>query len=138
MLEAVQVHEVQHLADAGLDFALAFAVHAHAERHVVVHVQVREKRVFLKDGVDFPPVGRKVRDSAAVEIDVAGVRPDEAADDPQSRGLAAAGRAEQRDKLPVPEVQVEVPEHGHPVERDRDALERNDGCSFHFHASPLR
>ncbi len=37
----------------------------------------------------------------AVEGDLAGIRPVETGDDPQQRGLARAGRAEQRQQLAV-------------------------------------
>ena len=109
----------------GDDF-LALFVHAHPERDVLVHVQMRKERVFLENGVDLPLVRRKAGDFFAVEKDVALVGADKAADDAQRRRLAAAGRAEQRHELAVPDIEIQVLQNRLPVKRYGNPLQRKD------------
>jgi len=72
---------------------------------------VREQGVVLEDRVDVAPVGRAPRDVDAVELHGSGVGLLEAGDQPQRRGLARAGRAEQGEELAAAHLEVE-PVHG--------------------------
>ncbi len=114
LLEAGQLDEVDHLADAGL---AALAVPAgHLERQGDV---LRHRAPVVEDGVleDDPVVAVEpgpVR-GLAVDQHVALARPDQVADDPQQRRLAAARRADQRDELARLDVEVD------PVEREHVA-----------------
>src|SRR4051812_30505741 len=74
---------------------------------------MREERVILEDGVDRPPIGRQWRDVLAVKQDLALGREVEAGDQPQKRGLAAAGGPQKREKLVL-------------ADGDRDIVERRD------------
>jgi hypothetical protein len=66
---------------------------------------MREERVGLENGVDRPPEGRKRCDVFAMEQDFARCREIEAGDQPQKRGLAAAGWAQQREELVFPDFE---------------------------------
>ena len=81
------------------------------ERDVVRDRHVREERVALEDGVHVALVRREPDDVAVAEEDPAGRRVLEAADHPEGRRLAAAGRAEQREERA-------------PWDLERDAVDR--------------
>ncbi len=69
---------------------------------------MREERVRLEDGVDGSPVGGKAGDVGAFDPDLALVRLLEPCDQAQRRRLAAAGGAEQREKLAVTDLEIEL------------------------------
>ena len=76
-----------------------------AERDVVAHVEMRKQRIVLEHHVDRTLVRQHLRDVLAVEQDAAVVRRLEAGQHPQQRGLAAAARAQQREKLAGPDIE---------------------------------
>ena len=112
LLERGQADQLEHLAHLGLDRALVDLGVAQAERHVLVHVQEREQRVALEHGVDVALVRRDVGHVDAVEQHRARRRLLEAGDQAKRGGLAAPGRAEQREELAAGHLQV------HAVDRD--------------------
>ena len=126
---------MQHLLHGFRDFLIGFLLYPQAKGYVLVHVHVREERVTLKNGVDPSLVGRQVVDPGTVKKDIAAVRGDEAADDPQRCGLPAAGWPQQRHKLSVSDAQVQMIQNLFPVERYNDVFKRND--FLHCHASPF-
>jgi hypothetical protein len=73
---------------------------------------VGEERRGLEDEADVPLARRQEGHVVGIEVDLAAGRLDQAGDHPQRRGLAAAGRAEERDQLAVRDLQVERV-HGH-------------------------
>ena len=73
----------------------ALAARAQAIGHVLATRHVREQGVVLEDDADVALVGRQVVDGGAVDPHAAGGLADEAGDDAQQGGLAAAGRTEQ-------------------------------------------
>ena len=91
---------------------------------------MREQGVALEHGVDVALVRRHVVDPITEKHHVAGVGRLKAADDAQRRGLAAAGGAEQRQKLVVIDIQVDVVENLVPVVGLGDILELNDLLVF--------
>ena len=82
------------------------------ERDILIHVEVRKKRVLLEYRVDRTLVRRQVVDLLAVEKNVAGIRSYEAADNSQCRRLAAAGRSQQRHELLIMNVEVYTSQYG--------------------------
>ena len=93
------------------------------ERDVLLDAQVREERVGLEDRVDVALVRRVLGDVVAAEEDAAVGRVLEAADHAQRRGLAAAGRAEQRVERAARDLEVERVDRGHVAEALRHPLE---------------
>ncbi len=105
-LVSVEADQGQGLADSAL---LLLALHlplAQAVAHVLGDVHVREQGVVLEDRVDVPLVGRHPGDRLAGQQDLARGRLLEAGDHAQGRGLAAAGRAEERVEGPGCDAQV--------------------------------
>ena len=96
--ETGQADELQHLVDLALHVLPVDALPAQPEGDVLEDGQMREERVALEDGVHVPLVRRQADDVLATEQDRALVGLLEAADHPQRRRLAAAGRAEQREE----------------------------------------
>src|SRR5688572_13276215 len=96
---------------------------------------MREERVVLEDGVRRALEGRKVGDVLVAEEDRSGGDLLETADHAQGRGLAAAGRAEERKELARFHIEREIVDRGdiaeplgHPLESDVSfghALARN-------------
>ena len=74
---------------------------------------------------------RQIVDFLPIKKDLAGIRCDEASNCPQHGGLPAPGRAQQRDKFSIPDVEIEAFEHLLSIKRDSDVLERNNGV-FQF------
>ncbi len=103
---AVQLDQLQHVADLGVDVGRLAALEA--ERDVLVDVEVREERIALEHRVDRAPVRLGVGDVLAGQGDRAGRRRLETGDHPQRGGLAAPGRAEQREERTAGYVEVEV------------------------------
>ena len=107
-----------------VDLALAQAV-----ADVARDVHVREQRVVLEDRVDVALVRRDPGDRRPGQQDLAFGRLLEAGDHPQRRGLATAGRPEQRVELAARDPQVHVV-HGRDVAeplRDADDLDIGGG-----------
>ena len=103
---------------------LVDAAHLEAEGDVLEHRAVREEREVLEDGGDGTLGRLDAVQHLAVEADRARARLVVAADHPQRRGLAAAGRAEQRHVLAVLDVQVGVLDRGDVAGEDAvDVLE---------------
>jgi hypothetical protein len=80
---------------------------------------MREQRVILEHHVDRPLVRQDMRDVLAAKQDAALVRRFETREHAQQRGLAAATRAEQREKFASGNI-------------ERDAVDRAEGAEF-FH-----
>ena len=78
--------------------------------------QVREQGVGLEDGVDRAPVGRGGGQVLAVEQDLAAGGGLEAGDEAQGGGLAAAGRAEDREELAGADLEVDAVDRGEVAE----------------------
>mgnify|MGYP006199955153 CR=1 FL=1 len=85
----------------------------------------REERQMLEDHLDVAPVGGKRHYALALEPDIAGGGRLEAGDHPHQRGLAAAGRAEQREELAVLDGQRQVVDRREVPEPFRDPFEPN-------------
>ena len=107
-LEARQLDEREHVGHPALDLGVLDVLAAKAEGDVLEDRQVREERVVLEDRVDVALVRRQPRHVLALELDQPGGRLLEAADHPQRRRLAAAGRAEEAEELAVPDLEVDV------------------------------
>ena len=88
-----------------------------AEGDVVGDRQVREQRVALEHRVDRAPVGLEPGDVVVAERDGARGGLLEPGHHPQGRGLAAAGRAEQREERALRDGQVQVVDRGEGTER---------------------
>ena len=134
-LEARELDEREHLVDLLLDLVARQLLLAQRKRHVFKHVQVGEEGVALENGVDVALVRRNVVDALTEKEDVALIRRFKAANHAQGRGLAAAGRAEQRQKFVVVNVEVDAVENGLAVKLLADVAEFND--FFHVCVSPL-
>src|SRR6202167_2612914 len=95
----------QNVSDAVGDFAPRQTLLLQSEGDVGLDVKVREQRIALKHHIHRPPIGRDRRKIDFVKHDAAGIGPLEARDQTQQRGLAAARRAEQREKLAFIDVE---------------------------------
>ena len=134
-LEARELDEREHLVDLLLDLVARQLLLAQRKRHVFKHVQVGEEGVALENGVDVALVRRNVVDALTEKEDVALIRRFKAADHAQGRGLAAAGRAEQRQKFIVVNVEIDAVENGLAIKLLGDVPELND--FFHGCVSPF-
>ena len=107
-----QLHQRQQLVDPPADGRLVGTTRprtaAQAERHVAGDVHVLEERVMLEDEADVAFAQAQPGRVVVAEHHVAAVRVQQPCDDPQQRGLAGAGGAEQRDEFSRCDVQVDV------------------------------
>ena len=95
LAEGAELDHVEHAVDAPSDLGAALAAGAQPIGHVLDHRHVREEGVVLEDDADIALVGRQMVDAGAVDQHAAAGLADEARDDAQQGGLAAAGGAEQ-------------------------------------------
>ena len=79
-----------------------------AKGDVLAHGHVREDGVILENHADVALVRGDVVDDPAVKGDGAALDGVEARNHAQQRRLAAAGGAEQREELALPDVQIQV------------------------------
>ena len=91
-------------------------LHAQAEGDVLEHRHVAEQRVVLEHEADVALAGAVAQRILAVDPHFAGIRPVEAGDDPQQRGLARTGRTEQRQQFALADLQVDIVERGERAE----------------------
>src|SRR6185437_3727863 len=95
---------------------------------VLLHRHVRPDGVALKDHRHLPPFRRHRagprRQHAAVHFDAARGRVEKAGDHAQGRGLAAAGRAEQRDELAMLQLEIDAGDRDEIAEAALDGAQR--------------
>ncbi|MOA01740.1 hypothetical protein D3C78_1211620 [compost metagenome] len=116
-----EADQFQPVLDRLPDPRLVEALILQAEGDVVRHRQVGEQGIGLEHYAEIPLLGRQQGDVATPLPDLATARQIQPGDRPQQGGLAAAGRAEEADELPLldgegdileglegPEVLVEV------------------------------
>ncbi len=107
--ESLQSDLPQARLDALPDFSRAEALDTQAVRDVLEHRQMRKQRVVLENEADVALVGGNPRDVLVAESDT---RPEVGRWKPaimrKTRGLAAAGCAEQRQEFARPDIQIEV------------------------------
>ncbi len=108
LLEARELHEVQHLGDPLLDLLVGDALPAQPEGDVVEDREVGKEGVVLEHRVDVPLVRRQPGDVLALQLDGSRRGLLEAADHPEGRGLAAPRWAEEAEELTVHDLEVDV------------------------------
>ena len=125
--ESLQPDERQHLVDAARAPAAVDALAPEPKGDVLEDRQMREERVALEDGVHVALVRRQPDDVTVAELDRALVRLLEAADHPQRRRLAAAGRPEQREEGAGRDLERDAVDGDDVVEALDDLLEPDVG-----------
>ncbi|MNT13424.1 hypothetical protein D3C72_1483940 [compost metagenome] len=132
--QPVELHQLQqrtHLvADLRFARALGARLDAQAEGHVLEHAHMLEQRVVLEHKAHLALAHMLVRGIAPGQHDLARIGALQAGDDAQQRGLAAAGRPQQRGQLAFVEIERDV------VQRDKVAkallyvldLDAHDAC----------
>ena len=133
----LQVHQLQHLPDFFGNLLLRQLLQLQSEGDVVVHVQVREERVFLEDRVDAALVGRQRGNILPAEEHLPLRRRLESADDAQRRRLAAARRPKQGNEFLLADVKVDILQNLHAVKLLRDADEVNQMLFLHHGGKTL-
>ena len=114
--QLVELHRVQHAHDLARGCPSCGNRRAHLEREgrVLEHVHVRPDGVGLEHHAEIALVGRdedalgRGVDEAPADLDLARGRPLQPRDRAQRRGLAAAGRAEQREQLALRDLERDV------------------------------
>ncbi len=107
-----EVHDLEHLPNPAPDLRTGHALALESERDILVDVHVREECVRLEHHVHVAPVRWHAGDVDAAEVDRPGRGLLEAGDHPHRRRLAAAGRAEHREELALPDGQVDAGDRG--------------------------
>ena len=95
LTKGAELDHVEHALDALADDGGGLAARLQAIGDVLRHGHVREEGVVLEDDADVALVGRQMVDAGAVDQHAAAGLADEAGDDAQKSGLAAAGGTEQ-------------------------------------------
>src|SRR5260370_17964267 len=108
LAEPRQPDEVQRRLNASRALVARAAATLQTKGDVVPDGHMRPQRVALKDHRRWPPLRRLSDDADAIDAHVPRIRFEEAADHAQCGRLAAAGRAQQADELPVFNIYEEV------------------------------
>ncbi len=106
--QAVELDAARHLGHHAPALIVGHLADLQRIADVVVDRQVRVERVGLEDHGDVAVFGQDVVDAILADIDIARGYLFEARDHAHGRGLAAAGGAEQHQKLLVDDLEVEV------------------------------
>src|SRR5262245_47703754 len=99
------MHQIERLAHPPLDLVARNLFHFEAKGHSLEDGHMRPQRIVLKHRVDRPLEWRRVAHWLARNKDLAIAGKLKPGDHTQGRGLAAAGRPEERKKLPVGNVE---------------------------------
>ena len=108
--ELGEAHDLEELVHRLPDLRALNAARLQAIRDVVGHRHVREERVALEDDPDVAEVGRQVIDGLAVDPNRPRALPHEPGHHAQQRCLAAAGRADNGNDLPLADIEFDAAE----------------------------
>src|SRR5690606_28227821 len=121
---AFEPHRGESPLHPGLDLGARPAAHREGKRDVLADGHVREEGVGLEDDPELPPMRGQVVDRMPVHPDRAGRRRLEPGEHHERRRLARARRAEQREELAAPDLEIEMADGiGPPVVALLDAFE---------------
>ena len=135
--EAGQRHHGQRVGDAAIEGRAVEVLLAQAVADIFRHAEVGEDRVGLEDHVGRALVGRDPGHGFAGDGNRAFAGLIEAGEHAQERGLAAAGRAQQREELAGADGERDVVEGGERAEAAGDAADVDDGrLPAHARGSP--
>ena len=127
-------------AAASSTFAVALrhrhAGHAQAEADIVAHAHMRVERVALEHHGQAALGRRLVDDVDAVDQDGAAGRVLEPGDQPEQRGLSAAGRPDEDDERAVLHDEVDALDDLHRAEGLLDALQFDLAHVFSYFTAP--
>src|SRR5215217_1415516 len=125
--QLMDVEQECRLPDRLVTFGTPHPTQLKRVANVVARLHMGIQRVTLEDQRDVPVARGEVCDAPLSYEDVASVRPLQTCHTPHRRRLAAAGRTEQADELPVANVQRNVVDRGHGVEVLAQSLDSNVG-----------
>ena len=106
------LHQLQSLGHPGADLILGNLSGLQAVGHIFADRQVGKNGVVLEHHADIPLMGGNVVDALFSEIEIAAFNGVKTGDHTQKCGLAAAGGAQKRKKLSLPDVQGNAVERG--------------------------
>src|SRR3954447_6877342 len=114
--ERAELHQLEQLIDPCANRRLGrtrpAGARTKAERNILEHRHVAEKRVVLEHETDIALADAARQRILAVEMDLALIGPVQPGDDTQQRGLARSRWTEQRDELARVNVEIDVVEGG--------------------------
>ena len=106
--QLLDAQNLRRFANQLVDFVLRLLAQLQTKRHVVVHGHVRIQRVVLENHRDIAVLRRNVVDQTVADVQLTFGNLFKTRDHAQRRGLAAAGRTDQNDKLLILDVQAEI------------------------------
>ena len=122
--QRLEAQDLRDVVDPALVLVLRRLPQAQPEPEVLVDGHVRVEGVVLEDHRDVSILRRQIGDLLAVDEELAGGDLLQARQDPEDRGLAAPGRADEDHELAVLDLQRDVVHGDHVVAEDlRDAVE---------------
>ena len=136
VLKAGERDHAEHLVDALIYLVTRDFLLAQRESDVLKNVEMREQGVALENGVYIALIRRQLVYILAHEDDVALVGGGEAADETERSGLAAAGRAKQREKFVVVDIKIDMIQHDLAVKGLCDVFQLDD--FFHGSAPKIK
>ena len=126
LFKAGELHELEHLRYLLLNLGGRDFLHTQGEGDVLKDVEMGEKRIALKHGVDVALMRWKGSDVLAEKEHVALVGLLKTGDDPQCGGLTAAAWTQERYKLVVIDIQIDMVQYRLPVKRFGNSFQLDD------------
>ena len=111
LAEPGQSDEFKGGGDTRADLGAGDPLFLEPERDIARHRHVRPQRVGLEHHADVPLPGRQAGDVGAANQDPAAVGAVESRDQPEQRGLAAAGRPEKGEEFAGTDVEIDRFQH---------------------------
>ena len=134
LLKALQAYELQHLHDLLLYHVPAHLLDLEAEGDIFINIHMGEEGILLEHGIKLPLIGRHIAYVLPVKIHLALDGLQEASEDTEQGGLAAARWPQQGHKFIFINIKVNIFENGLSVKLHDKAAKLYQ--SFFFHSSP--
>ena len=108
LFKSFQTDQLEHLHDLLVNDVFTHFFNFQSKSDIFIHIQMREKCIFLKNRVQLALIRRLFADLFPVKNYLSLVRIQESSKNPKKRRLAAAARSEQRHKFLLVDVQIDT------------------------------
>ena len=108
----MQVNQIQHFFYFTLNLVTRQSRDLQPESDIIKNVQVGEKSVFLKNGIDLAFIGRGRHNIFAFKQEGSAGRILKAADDAKGSSFTASAGAKQRNEFLFANIEVDILQHG--------------------------
>ena len=132
VFKALEADNLQHFGHAVVDLLLGELQKPQAERDIVIHVQMWEQRVPLKDRIDLSLVRRDIIDPLSIKKHITGRRCQKTANNSQRCGFSASTGTQQCEKFLISDVKIDVIKNGFAVLKGHGKIRQANEFFGHY------